>query len=78
MRELKHVISLGQFWFPKENPRDLKPISTELKELIKQMLIVNSEKRVSIPKILAHPWLNQNQTTDTTQQGLNCEQLLQA
>ena len=59
MRELKKVISQGQFKFPSENPRNLQPISSELKVLISRMLVVDTQERISIPEILAHPWLNQ-------------------
>ena len=58
MRELKKVISVGQFKFPSENPRNLQPISGELKDLINRMLVVDTLDRISIPEILAHPWLN--------------------
>lgn len=75
MRELKYVISSGQFTFPKENPRDLRPISAELKDLIRSTLIVDTRHRISIPEILAHPWLNPFQDRQSMQQGLNFQQL---
>ena len=58
MRELKYVISAGQFSFPKENLRDGSSYSSELKDLIRSMLIVDMKRRISIPEILTHPWLN--------------------
>jgi len=33
------------------------PISDEAKDLIKQMLRIKPETRISIPQILCHPWL---------------------
>lgn len=57
MRELKHVISLGQFKFPLENPRDGSKLSDGVKDLMLGMLTVDTNERISIPEILAHPWL---------------------
>lgn len=58
MRELKYVISAGHFSFPSSNPRDSHRYSDTIKDLIRSMLIVDTKNRISIPEILAHPWLN--------------------
>ena len=72
MRELKQVITLGQFSFPKSNIRDGSHYSDNIKDLIRSMLIVDTKRRISIPEILAHPWLNPMQADkQSMQQGLN-------
>lgn len=76
MRELKYVISSGQFSFPNQNPRDQTRYSDNLKDLIRSCLMVNTQRRISIPEILSHPWLNSAQDRQSMQQGLNYQQLL--
>lgn len=58
MRELKYVIASGQFSFPSYNPRDQTRYSDDLKDFIRSMLLVDTKRRISIPEILAHPWLS--------------------
>ena len=58
MRELKQVITIGNFRFPSSNPRDGSQYSDELKDFVSDMLAVDTKLRISIPEILAHPWLN--------------------
>lgn len=71
MRELKYVIASGQFSFPQHNPRDQSRYSDDLKDLIRSMLLVDTKRRISIPEILAHPWLNDLHDGQSMQQGLN-------
>ena len=67
MRELKYVISAGHFSFPNLNPRDNHRYSDTIKDLIRSMLIVDTKSRISIPEILAHPWLNPTQDRQSMQ-----------
>ena len=59
MRELKNVISTGHFDFPNiTSSKDPNyKLSEEFKDLTRHMLTVDPQQRISIPEILAHPWL---------------------
>lgn len=52
-------IKTGKFEFPKE---DWNKISPEAKELIKQMLVLDTKKRFSAQQCLDHPWLKRADT----------------
>jgi serine/threonine protein kinase len=54
MKELHVLIKQGNFKFPVE-------ISEESKDLIKKLLILNPSDRLSIPEILAHPWVREEE-----------------
>ncbi len=44
------------------------PISSEAKDMIERMLVVEPSKRISIPEILAHPWIKSAVDND----GMDC------
>ena len=50
MKELHVLIKKGDYKFPVS-------LSEEAKDLVKKMLILNPADRVSIPEILSHPWV---------------------
>lgn len=54
MKELHVLIKKGDYQFPVE-------ISEESKDLIKKLLILNPQDRLSIPEILAHPWVKEDE-----------------
>ena len=59
MRDLKAVIQSGQIKFPPHHPRDSrKPFSPGLMSLIRSMCTVDPAKRITIPEILSHNWIN--------------------
>jgi serine/threonine protein kinase len=51
--DLHKLILKGVFDFPIDN------ISEEAKDLIRRMLVLTPEKRISIPEILSHPWVKE-------------------
>lgn len=53
MKELHVLIKKGDYKFPVE-------ISEESKDLIKKLLVLNPADRLSIPEILAHPWVKED------------------
>lgn len=53
MKELHVLIKKGDYKFPVE-------ISEESKDLIRKLLVLNPEDRLSIPEILAHPWVKED------------------
>jgi serine/threonine protein kinase len=54
MKELHVLIKQGDYKFPVE-------ISAESKDLIKKLLLLKPEDRLSIPEILAHPWVKEEE-----------------
>ena len=50
MSDLKELIGSGDFLYPNNS-------SANLKNLLKGLLTVNPQNRISIPEILQHPWL---------------------
>jgi len=57
MKELHESIKWGEYKFPVE-------ISSEAKDIIKKMLVLNPSERISIPEILAHPWIKEETSDD--------------
>lgn len=53
MKELHVLIKKGDYKFPVE-------ISEESKDLIRKLLVLNPPDRMSIPEILAHPWVKED------------------
>ena len=53
MKELHVLIKKGDYKFPVE-------ISEESKDLIRKLLVLKPEDRLSIPEILAHPWVKED------------------
>ena len=49
--DLHKLILKGEFNFPVDS------ISEEAKDLIRKMLVLTPEKRISCPEILSHPWV---------------------
>lgn len=49
--DLHKLILKGTFDFP------LTSTSEEAKDLIRKMLVLTPEKRISIPEMLNHPWV---------------------
>ncbi len=56
--DLHKLILKGTFDFPVDT------ISEEAKDLIKRMLVLTPEKRISIPEILNHPWVKESTDTE--------------
>ena len=54
MKELHVLIKRGDYQFPVE-------ISEESKDLIKKLLVLNPQYRLSIPEVLAHPWVKEDE-----------------
>jgi tRNA A-37 threonylcarbamoyl transferase component Bud32 len=52
MKELHVLIKKGDYKFPVE-------ISEESKDLIRKLLVLNPPDRLSIPEVLAHPWVKE-------------------
>lgn len=50
---LHQLIKKGEFTFPENIP-----LSPDVQDLIKQMLCVNPEKRITVDQIMKHPWFN--------------------
>lgn len=53
MKELHVLIKKGDYKFPVE-------ISEESKDLIRKLLVLNPADRLSIPEVLAHPWVKED------------------
>ena len=53
MKELHVLIKKGDYKFPVE-------ISKESKDLIQKLLVLNPADRLSIPEVLAHPWVKED------------------
>ena len=51
MKELHTLINKGEFHFP-------NPVSEEVEDLIRHMLLKEKDGRISIPEVLNHPWVN--------------------
>ncbi|XP_050964695.1 serine/threonine-protein kinase Chk2 [Labeo rohita] len=49
-------------------PSQWKKVSNEAKDLIKKLLVVDPEKRLSVEDALAHPWLNDDEMRNTANQ----------
>lgn len=56
MHELHELIVNGKFEFPSSLQNSL---SSESRDLVNRMLIVNPKDRISISEILKHPWMIQ-------------------
>ena len=48
------LLNKGEYKFPVE-------LSEESKDLIRKLLVVNPSDRLSIPEILAHPWIKEDE-----------------
>lgn len=57
MKALHEAIKRGEYKFPVET-------TPEAKDLIKKMLVLNPSDRISIPEILAHPWIKDETSDD--------------
>ena len=55
MPELQKVIISGKY---EMSPEIGSQLSAEALDLIKQLLITDPKKRISIPEILVHPWIS--------------------
>lgn len=56
--KLRRQIQSGTFSF---NPHEWKHVSADAKDLIRKMLTVDVEKRITLAEILLHPWLTKQQ-----------------
>lgn len=54
-------------------PSQWKKVSNEAKDLIKKLLVVDPEKRLSVEEALTHPWLNNDEMRNTADQLMQCE-----
>ncbi|XP_016295372.1 serine/threonine-protein kinase Chk2-like [Sinocyclocheilus anshuiensis] len=54
-------------------PSQWKKVSNEAKDLIKKLLVVDPEKRLSVEAALTHPWLNDDEMRNTADQLMQCE-----
>ena len=64
MADLHKIIVNGSFKFPSAVDDLLSP---EVKDLVRKMLVLKPEDRISIPEILAHQWI----TTDFEERDLD-------
>lgn len=58
MKDLHELIIKGKFEFERK-------LSDEAKDLIKGLIKIKPEERLSIPEILEHPWMNKNKEKNT-------------
>ena len=49
--DLHKLILEGEFEFPVEN------VSVDVKDLIRKMIVLKPEGRISLPEMLNHPWV---------------------
>jgi len=49
--DLHKLILKGDFEFPVDS------VSADFQDLIRKMIVLKPEKRISIPQILSHPWV---------------------
>jgi len=56
--KLRRQIQSGTFTF---NPHEWKHVSSDAKDLIRKMLTVDTDKRITLAEILLHPWLTKQQ-----------------
>ncbi|XP_077097799.1 serine/threonine-protein kinase Chk2 isoform X2 [Siphateles boraxobius] len=54
-------------------PSQWKKVSNEAKDLIKKLLVVDPQKRLSVEDALEHPWLNDDEMRNTANQLMNPE-----
>lgn len=59
---LYEKIKIGQYDFPEQ---DWKNVSPSAKDLIKKLLVVNSNERYKADEILNHPWIKSEDTSTT-------------
>jgi len=52
MRELHVLIKKGDYRFPVK-------ISPDAEDLVRKLLLLKPDDRISIPEILAHPWVKE-------------------
>lgn len=50
--DLHKLILQGEFTFPVDS------VSDDVKDLIRKMLVLTPENRISIPQMLNHPWVS--------------------
>ncbi|XP_026096210.1 serine/threonine-protein kinase Chk2-like [Carassius auratus] len=67
---VREQIISGQYQFI---PSQWKKVSNEAKDLIKKLLVVDPEKRLSVEEALTHPWLNDDGMRSTADQLMQCE-----
>lgn len=58
MKDLHKLIKQGDYQFP-------VPISEEAEDIVRKMLVLNPPDRLSIPEILAHPWVKEEDDEDS-------------
>ncbi|XP_039514138.1 serine/threonine-protein kinase Chk2 [Pimephales promelas] len=54
-------------------PSQWKNVSNEAKDLVKKLLVVDPQKRLSVEEALEHPWLNDGEMRNTANQLMNPE-----
>lgn len=55
MHDLHNIITNGSFEYPSSVEQLL---SSESKDLIDKMLVINPKNRITIPEILSHSWMS--------------------
>ena len=56
------LIQMGKYTFP---PEEWDSISPEAKTLVKKLLAMNPDRRLSAEEALKDPWINNNTITET-------------
>jgi serine/threonine protein kinase len=69
---MKFRIRAGEYSFPDE---DWKNVSNEAKNLIKRLLVPNSEDRMNIDEVMSHVWITKH--VDIPQTQLSTTSILQ-
>ena len=60
--EILQTVAKGKFIYPKQ---EWHHVSKEAKDLIEKILVVKPEKRLSAAEALSHPWINNQQPSNT-------------
>jgi serine/threonine protein kinase len=55
VEETKKIVSRGEFSFPVENWSD---VSLPAQDLVRRMLIVDPQRRLTMAGVLKHPWMS--------------------
>lgn len=61
LEDLHKLILKGEFTFPIE-------LSKEAQEIVRTMIKLNPKERLTIPQILAHPWLKETNDDDSEEE----------
>ena len=56
----------GEYDFPAP---EWSKVSDLAKDVVKRMLVISPNERITIPDLVQHPWLNGGSTTDTVLQS---------